>query len=139
MIRAFATVDELSALWRKMTMDERGKAAILLGMVSDRIRQYGKLCGKDVDDMAAEDEAYASVLRSVTIDVTARAMATPNDEPPLAQFSQSALGYSISGSYLVPGGGIFIKNAELKLLGLMQQKVGVMEYDFDQGNDCHPV
>ena len=32
-----------------------------------------------------------------------------NNEP-MTQMSESALGYSVSGTYLVPGGGLFIKN-----------------------------
>ena len=46
----------------------------------------------------------------------------------MTQYSQSALGYSVSGTYLVPGGGIFIKNTELKILGLKNQRYGVIEF-----------
>ncbi|MFR4357424.1 MAG: Gp19/Gp15/Gp42 family protein, partial [Clostridia bacterium] len=41
-------------------------------------------------------------------------------------------GYSYSGTYLVPGGGLFIKKTELARLGLRRQRYGVMEpYDDD--------
>ncbi|MGV7835606.1 Gp19/Gp15/Gp42 family protein, partial [Mycobacterium kansasii] len=45
---------------------------------------------------------------------------------------ESALGYSVSGSYLVPGGGLFIKNSELSRLGLKKQRFGVIDF---YGND----
>jgi hypothetical protein len=45
----------------------------------------------------------------------------------MAQMSQSALGYSVSGTYLVPGGGLFIKKSELARLGLKRQKTGVID------------
>ena len=45
----------------------------------------------------------------------------------MTQFAESALGYSVSGSYLVPGGGLFIKDSELKRLGLKKQRYGVID------------
>lgn len=45
----------------------------------------------------------------------------------MTQFSESALGYSASGTFLVPGGGLFIKTSELARLGLRRQKYGVIE------------
>ena len=76
----------------------------------------------------------ASVVKSVTVDVVVRAMATPTDETPMTQYTESALGYSVSGTYLVPGGGIFIKKSELQLLGIKKQQLGVIEL-YDSGNN----
>ena len=45
----------------------------------------------------------------------------------MEQFSQSALGYTASGTYLVPGGGLFIKKSELSRLGLKRQRIGVLD------------
>ena len=128
---AFATVQDMQNLWRAMTLAEQQRAEELLEVVSDRIRQEGELAGKDVDRMAFESTVYASALRSVTVDVTARAMATPTDDVPMSQMSQSALGYTVSGTYLIPGGGIFIKKDELRLLGIRRQKAGLILHDFD--------
>ena len=44
----------------------------------------------------------------------------------MTQFSQSAGGYSVSGSFLIPGGGLFIKNSELARLGLKKQRIGAI-------------
>jgi hypothetical protein len=44
----------------------------------------------------------------------------------MTQMSQSALGYSYSGTFLNPGGGLFIKKSELARLGLKKQRIGVV-------------
>ena len=69
----------------------------------------------------------ANVAKSVTVDVVARTLMTSTDTEPMTQISQSALGYSVSGTYLVPGGGLFIKKSELARLGLRRQKMGVID------------
>ena len=53
-------------------------------------------------------------------------MTSTNSEP-MIQSSESALGYSVSGTFLNPGGGLFIKKSELSRLGLKRQKIGVIE------------
>lgn len=53
---------------------------------------------------------------------------TSTDQEPMIQSAESALGYSFSGTYLVPGGGLFIKKDELKRLGLRTQKYGVIDF-----------
>ena len=75
-----------------------------------------------------DDNLYlASVAKSVTVDVVARTLMTSTDQEPATQFAQSALGYSVSGTYLVPGGGLFIKKSELARLGLRRQRLGVID------------
>lgn len=131
----FATIEDLSALWRKMTPAEQERAEKLLPIVSDSLREEARRVGVDLDGRALELPAFRSVLKSVTVDVTARALMTPDNEAPMTQQSQSALGYQITGTYLVPGGGLFIKRSELARLGLRQQKIGVIDL-YAQGNPC---
>ena len=71
--------------------------------------------------MLEKDPALKEVAKSVTVDVVARTLMTATDQEPMSNFSQSALGYSVSGTYLVPGGGLFIKKSELARLGLRRQ------------------
>lgn len=120
----FATVDDLTILWRKLSREETERANALLGIVSDSLRQEAKKVGKDLDKMIANDESLATVAKSVTVDVVARTLMTSTDQEPMTQFSQAAGGYSVSGSFLVPGGGLFIKKTELARLGLRRQQVG---------------
>lgn len=123
----YATIDDATALWRPMTPDEIERATALLPVISDSLRYEAKKVGKDLDAMIEKDAELASVAKSVTVDVVARTLNTSTTAEPISQMSQSALGYSVSGTYLVPGGGLFIKKSELARLGLRRQRYGVID------------
>lgn len=127
-MKVYATLDDMTALWRPMTTDEQSRAAELIKIVSSSLRTEAKKYGKNLDMMIEADEDLEYVAKSVTVDVVARALMTSTDAEPMIQMSQSALGYSVSGSYLVPGGGLFIKKTELDRLGLRKAKYGVIEF-----------
>lgn len=130
----FASVDDVINLWRKLTQDEIKRADALLPVISDSLREEAKKVGKDLDQMKSESATFESVLKSVTVDVLARTLLTSTDKEPMIQESQSALGYSYSGTYLIPGGGLFIKKTELSRLGLRKQKYGGIEL-YDRGDN----
>lgn len=123
----FATVQDVIDLWRALTPEEITRVTELLPIVSDSLRVEAERVGKDLDTMATASTAYTNVLKSVTVDVIARTIMTATDQEPMVQTSQSALGYSMSGTFLVPGGGLFIKRTELARLGLRRQKYGSIE------------
>lgn len=123
----FATKDDLELMWRSLKFDEEERAEALLSVVSDSLRVEADKVGKDLDKLAEASPSYATVLKSVTVDVVARTLMTSTDQEPMTQVAESALGYSFSGSYLVPGGGLFIKDSELKRLGLKKQRYGVID------------
>ena len=100
----FATIEDLEKLWRVLKPTERERAEGLLEIVSDSLRVEADKVGKNLDELAADSDAYASVLKSVTVDVVARTLMTSTDQEPMTQMTESALGYSYSGSFLVPGG-----------------------------------
>lgn len=133
----FATIDDITNLWRPMTPDETDRATALLPVVSDSLRIEADKVGKDLDAMVQADEAYANVVKSVVVDIVSRTLLTSTKNEPMTQMSQSALGYSFQGSYLVPGGGLFIKRSELSRLGLRKQRYGVIDFYEDKGNDCN--
>lgn len=124
----FATIADITSLWRTLTFDEETRATALLAVVSDSLREEAKKVGKDLDGLVADSPTYANVVKSVTVDVVARTLLTSTENEPMTQTSESALGYSWSGSYLVPGGGLFIKNSELSRLGLRKQRYGVIDF-----------
>lgn len=128
----FATLEDMIALFRPLSEAEKTKAAALLPIVSDSIRQEAVKVGRDIDKMLQEKKILPGVLKSVTVDVVARALMTSTNSEPMTQMTQSALGYSASGTFLVPGGGLFIKKSELARLGLRRQRYGVIEF---YGND----
>ena len=132
----FATIEDVNRLWRELTVEEIERAESLLEVISNSLRVEANAVGKDLDLMVLESPVYASVVKSVTVDVVARTLMTSTDQEPITQASESALGYSWSGSYLVPGGGLFIKKTELARLGLRRQRYGVIDfYGQDKGNN----
>lgn len=136
---AFATINDLINLWRPLKTDELIRAEKLLEVVSDSLRMEADKVGRNLDQMIDEKEDYFSnVVKSVVVDVVARTLMTSTDQEPTTQFAESALGYSVSGSYLVPGGGLFIKNSELARLGLRRQRMGVIEpYGEIKRDNCY--
>lgn len=126
----FATIDDLKILWRDLKSNEKKRAEQLLETVSASLRYEAKKVGKDLDKMISNDSDLAEVAKSVVVDVVARTLMTSTDQEPMSQVSESALGYSVSGTFLVPGGGLFIKKSELARLGLRRQKYGALNiYD----------
>ena len=123
----FATIHDLQNLWRQITSDEMNRALELLEVVSDSLRVEADKVGKDLDAMIADKPHLKSVAKSVVVDIVARTLMTSTDQEPMTQMTQSALGYSMQGSFLVPGGGLFIKKSELNRLGLRRQRYGVIE------------
>ena len=126
----FATVNDVIAIsGNTYTAAEQERIATLLPLICDTLRLEAKKVGKDLDEMA-EDASYASVLKLVTCDVVIRAMRQTQTGDPLSQESQSANGYTWSGTYAIPGGGIAsaIMNNDLKRLGLRRQKYGVIDF-----------
>lgn len=126
MNQPLATVEDIQRLFRPLTAEEQSRAEALLPLVSDEIRVIGKQYGKDIDEAIAKDSAYGSVVKIVTCDVTFRIIRQSTEGDAMTQESQSALGYSWSGSYAVAGGGIAnsILINDLKKLGLLRQQIG---------------
>lgn len=127
-MNSFATIQDVETLWRKLNPDEEERCEQLLEVVSDSLREEAKKVGKDLDLMIDESATLETVAKSVTVDVVARTLMTSTNQEPMTQMTESAGGYSVSGSFLVPGGGLFIKKSELDRLGLRRQKIGVISF-----------
>lgn len=123
----YASVQDVISLFRALTPAETERAEKLIGIVSASLRTEAKNAGKNLDEMIKNDADLAEVAKSVTVDVVARTLMTSTDKEPAVSSSQSAMGYSESINFLVPGGGLFIKKSELARLGLKRQRIGVIE------------
>ncbi|MFF1072145.1 phage Gp19/Gp15/Gp42 family protein [Streptococcus pyogenes] len=134
----FATTDDVILLWHPLSVDELKRANALLKVVSDTLRMEADKVGKDLDKTMVDKPYFVNVIKSVTVDIVARTLMTSTQGEPMAQESQSALGYTWSGTYLVPGGGLFIKDSELKRLGLKKQRYGGIELygEIERDNSC---
>lgn len=130
MSEPFATLEDVIALsGASYTAEQQERINTLLPLVSDLIRSEGESVGKNIDETIGADTAYESVVKMVTCDVVARIMRQSTTGEPMSQESQSALGYSWSGTYAIPGGGaaMSLLNNERKMLGLKRQRYGAME------------
>lgn len=126
----YTDISVLEQLFRPLEDGEMEKALALIPVVEDSLRQEALNVGKDLDALVESGRILPAVLQSVVVDIVGRTLLTSTHSEPMTQFTQSALGYSASGTYLVPGGGLFIKNSELRRLGLRRQKVQMRElYD----------
>ena len=127
---AFATLSDVQTL-TGMTYSEaeQGRINALLPMVSDALCWEAERVGQNLQQMIYENDALASVAKMVTVDIVVRVLRQSQDGEPMTQESQSALGYTWSGTYAVPGGGISgaIMRNDLKRLGIKRQRYGVID------------
>ena len=120
----YATTDDLISRWKPLTADELTQAEVLLTDVSNALKVYAYDRGLDLDQMIEDYPVRGELVTAVVCDVVRREMQSLSDDTPaMSQMSQSAGGYSISGTFLSAGGGLFIKNSELKMIGLMKQRI----------------
>ena len=126
---AFATTEDMTALWRPMTAEEIQRAAALLPLVSDALRQQAANRGRNLDAMIEKGVTFPSVAKAVTVGIVSRILRESVTGEPAAQQTVTAGPYSQQIAYAVPGGGIVnaIMNADLKALGLLRPRIGVID------------
>lgn len=122
------TVNDLISRWRPLSQDEIEQATIFLADCENALHVYAYDRGKDLDQMMEDYPPRADLYTAVVCDIVRREMqASSETGPAMSQYSQSVNGYNIQGTFLSPGGGLFIKNSELKLLGLSNQRARAVE------------
>lgn len=124
-----ASVNDVNSLWKPLSHAEQEQVEALLPVVSDSLRQEAKRVGKDLDEMIEKGEILPNVVKSVVVDVISRYLdqLSSDNASTLSQESQSALGYSWSGTYVNTGGGMSILKKDLKRLGLTRQRFGMVD------------
>ena len=127
---AYATVEDLSTLWRPLSAAEQNRAAALLPLVSDALRQKAVNVGQDLDARIAAGKTLANTAKIVTVGIVSRILRESTTGEPMISEMQTAGSYQWQGSYAIPGGGIVnaIMNSDLKALGLCGQKIGLLEF-----------
>lgn len=124
-----ASVNDVNSLWKPLSHAEQEQVEALLPVVSDSLRQEAKRVGKDLDEMIAKGEILPNLVKSVVVDIISRYLdqLSSDNASTLSQESQSALGYSWSGTYVNTGGGMSILKKDLKRLGLTRQRFGMVD------------
>jgi len=120
---AFATIAELAKFWRTLNEDEQTRAAYLLELASDNLRQVAVNGNRNLDDMLQSGKIISNTLKQIVMESVKRAMLTPQNQPPVNQMSQTAGPYSESFVFSNPAGDIWFKDSEMKLLKLKGQRL----------------
>lgn len=123
----YATIEDLELAWKTLTESEKAKAEEFIKEASAKIRLKAKKKNKDFDEMLAEDEDLAEVTKGLVCNVVKNAMNTPIDQEAISQMSIAAGGYSWSGTYSNPGGGVRFTKNDWKVLGLGSQLYGGLD------------
>ena len=127
-MQPLATIEDVMA-FTTLTEEEIVKAETLLPIISARLRYEAKKVGKNLDEMIADDLDLEIVAKSVIAGIVERTLKLQkSDSPVFSQYSESALGYSYSGTIPNPGESLYIKKNELKALGLKRQRFGVIDF-----------
>lgn len=132
---AYATVEDVIALFRALSNDEQTRTENLLPIISNELRYRAFLVGRDLDQMIVENPVLADVAKEVTVSAVSRILRQGTTGEAMSQESQSALGYSWSGTYAIPGGGIgnAILPSDLKRLGIKRARIGIIDF-YDPNN-----
>ena len=119
---SLASVSDLMAAWKPLSLDDQARAEVLLLQASNYLRQIAYNNGKDIDDNIIADPTgvYGANVKMVVTSAVQRSLASPVDMvPDASQWTQSASPYSESMSFSGNvSATLFFKDKELKLLGL---------------------
>lgn len=134
----YATVQDIITLWRPLNDEEIERAEALLPIISAELRYQADMVGRDLDAMIEEKPYLMAVAKEVTVSALSRVLRQATSGEVMSQESQAGLGYSWSGTYAIPGGGIgnAIFPSDLKRLGLKRQRIGTIEFYGEPWRHC---
>lgn len=125
MSETIATVEEYEAKFNKHLTDaEKEQVKLLLIDASSLLRVEASNRGFNLDFIIARDDDKKNVAKMVVLASVKRVMQKLDERGAFEQVSESALGYSFSGTYVNPGEDIYFLNNELKRLGLDRKAQG---------------
>ena len=120
---SYATIADVELYWRTLTVEEKTTATQMIADTSAKIRLRASARGKNFDEMLILNPDLAEVAKTIVVKCVINAMKVV-EAVPATQFSESAGGYSISGTYYTPGGGLAISKKDWAELGLGSQTYG---------------
>lgn len=135
MAEPFATLEDVEVLFRSLSTEESERVTALLPIISDELRYRAMTVHRDLDEMVTVTPILANVAKEVTVSIIGRILRQSTTSEPMSQESQAGLGYSWSGTYAIPGGGIgnAIMPSDLKRLGLKRPRIGIIDF-YDPNN-----
>lgn len=120
--KAFASVEELEQRFRRLSSDERGRAAAWLDDAAVLLRSELARAGVSIE---SDDEIQASTLRVVSCSMVKRALVSLSGES-ATQTSTTVGPFSRSISYANPTADLYLTKQERRILGIAGGSVGVV-------------
>lgn len=127
----YAEIADITALGKNLTNSQLTAVENLLDTASSKLRIIANKHGRNIDEMIDDEilgDDYRNAVKSVIIQSVLRAVDSMESVPStVSQGSQSALGYSVSMTYLNAGQNLYFLRNELKELGIIRQIYGAVE------------
>lgn len=127
----YAEISDITALGKSFTSSQLTAVENLLDTASSKLRIIAAKNGRNIEDMINHEPLgndYRNAVKSVVIQSVLRAVDSMENVPStVSQGSQSALGYSVSMTYLNAGQNLYFLRNELKELGIIHQTYGAVE------------
>lgn len=123
----YADICDIVAIGRSLTNQQNEAAAVLLEQASAKLRLTAKKFGKDIDVLIAADEDFALAVKAVIVQAVCRALDNMGSSINVQQGTESIGVYSRTMTYLNAGQSLYFLRNELKELGLMRQRYGMLD------------
>ena len=130
----YATSDDYIRFYGSVTAEQLAKLNGdnnngLLAVVSNVLKNTAESKNIDLDEKVTDDSDYALIVSKVVCDICKRELDTAENEYDVnaTQATESALGYSQSITFNNAGGGIYLKQNDLKQLGWLKQKIMLID------------
>lgn len=125
----YASIEDYEKVYNiVLNNDQQKRLLILIELASSLLREEASKRKINLSAVINSSDDKANIAKMVVLACVHRVM-TKDDEQdmPLEQFSQSALGYTFSGTYVNPGDDLYYLKNELKRMGIIKQRYGAME------------
>ena len=125
----YASVEDYEKVYNTaLNNDQHKRLLMLIELASSLLREEANKRNMNLGAVISSSDDKANVAKMVVLACVHRVMYKDDDEDmPLEQFSQSALGYTFSGTYVNPGDDLYYLRNELKRMGIIKQRYGAME------------
>lgn len=125
----YASVEDYEKVYNTALNNEQHKRLLMLiELASSLLREEANKRNMNLSAVISSSDDKANVAKMVVLACVHRVMSKDDyQDMPLEQFSQSALGYTFSGTYVNPGDDLYYLRNELKRMGIIKQRYGAME------------
>ena len=125
----YASVEDYKKVYNTALNNEQHKRLLMLiELASSLLREEANKRNMNISAVISSSDDKANVAKMVVLACVHRVMSKDDKQDmPLEQFSQSALGYTFSGTYVNPGDDLYYLRNELKRMGIIKQRYGAME------------